>query len=101
MVEITVPDLNDCVIEIEIHKRTFYLHFQWNSETEYWVMGVQNSEEEAILTGLRLVCGLDVFAMWRYLDIPQVRLFVEMKNGQSHPTRDSFAKQEAVLYYED
>lgn len=100
MVEITVPDLNDYVIEAEIHDRTFYLHFQWNSEAGFWVLGVQNSEQEVILAGLLLVCGLDVFSKWRYLDIPQVRLFVEMKGGQSHPVRDSFIKKEAVLYYE-
>ncbi|QLB23312.1 phage baseplate plug family protein [Phocoenobacter skyensis] len=97
---ITVPDLNDSVGEIDINGRTYYLSFSWNSEGEFWVLGVQDSEQETIISGIKMVSNIDLFAKYRYLDIPKVRMIVSMSNGQGKPDRDSFNKREAELIYE-
>lgn len=100
MKKIKVPDLNDSIVEIDIKERTYYLTFSYNSECDFWVMGVQNSEQETIIAGIKMVANMDLFAMFRYLDIPQVPIVAYMANGGDVPTRESFNNGEAELIYE-
>ncbi|MDP8078327.1 phage baseplate plug family protein [Phocoenobacter skyensis] len=97
MIEIIVPDYNDSVIELEIKENTYFFHFQYNSEGDYWALGVMDSEKKTIVAGIKIVANTNIFNGLYYTGIPFIKLYAVSKSD--NVGREAFNNKTARLIY--
>lgn len=100
MIEVPVLDTNDSLLEIELSGATYFLRMSWNSEGEFWVLGVEDYAHTLILAGLRVVPNSPLLARWQNLAVPAGELYaVLMDDTRQEINRTDFADGTASLIY--
>lgn len=100
MIRIPVLDANDSLLEIELDGETFFLHFSWNSEGEFWSLGLEDYARNVILAGVRMVPNTPLFSMFRHLSIPAGEIYaVLLDSTREDLLRTDFADDSAELVY--
>lgn len=99
MIQIPMRDQNSFVIEAGLEDVTFFLRFDWNSETGIWVMGIVNARNEDIIRGLALVPNTPLLEQFRHLAVPAGEFVVYANDDDLQVGRDTFLAGTAALYY--
>ncbi|APH57390.1 Hypothetical protein GbCGDNIH6_1568 [Granulibacter bethesdensis] len=84
---ISVPDLNDSVMEAELDGQSFFLHLSWNSEAGFWTLGLQDATRTTLLEGLPVLGNTPLIGRYRTEAMPQGELIAlppdtALENGQ-------------------
>lgn len=100
MIRLNMVDQNDFIIEADLEGVTYFLRFSWNSEAGIWVMHVENSLNEAILSGLVLAPNVGLSRGFHYLGMPPGE-FVAYTDDRTKQRigRDDFITEKAIMYY--
>lgn len=99
MIPIPLVDENDFILEAPLEERTYFLHFSWNSEGRFWVMGVNNANSDTVLQGIVLVPNVALLATYRTYELPPGEFVAYAENPLEQLDRDSFITGRATLYY--
>lgn len=100
MREIPAIDANDYVTEIELDGDVYYLRMSWNSEGEFWVLGVQDYTRAVILAGVKVVPNVPLLAMFHHLAIPPGEIYaILMDDTRQVLLRSDFIDGTASLIY--
>ncbi len=79
-----------------------FLTFFTNREDGLWYLDVDDADGVRMLSGIGVVAGLNLFAQYRYMDLPPGILFVVDHTGAKRdPTLDSFLVGDMTVYYQD
>lgn len=97
--EIPLIDANDFIVETDLSGITYFLHLSWNSEGRVWFLAIENSLNEVVVTGIRLVPEFDLLGTFRHLQVPDGLLWVSSAQGRID--RDCFINGNASLLYDD
>lgn len=92
-------DQNDYLIECDLDDQTFFLHLSWNSEGQFWVLGVEDANEQTILQGVVLVANSWLLKQFKRLPLPAGELIVFAPNPNEKIDRTAFLDGRAELYY--
>lgn len=81
----------------------FRLDTYTNIVDSSWYLDLFDSQGNALVLGIALAVGLDLFYPYRHLDIPTGILFVQDQSGipPTDPTLDSFIDEDHILYYQE
>lgn len=102
MIRLPVIDANDQLLEAELDGQVFFLRLSWNSEGEFWSLGLSDFERTVVLSGIRIVPDVNLLAMWRHLPIPRGELYALLMDE----TRGDFVRGDfldgigALIYVE-
>lgn len=100
MRSIPAIDANDYVLEIELEGNGYFLHMSWNSEGEFWVLGVQDYARVTIIAGIRVVPNVPLLAMFHHLLLPRGEIYaVLMDDTRQDFLRDDFIDGSAEMVY--
>jgi hypothetical protein len=100
MISIPVLDANDSLIEVEFDGEVFFLRMSWNSEGEFWVLGLEDYAHNDILAGILVVPDTPMLPMFRHLPVPRGELYaVLMDETRANLLRTDFADGSAGLVY--
>lgn len=100
MREIPTIDANDFIVEIELEGDVYYLHMAWNSEGEFWVLGLQDYTRAVVLAGVLVVPNAPLFSMFHHLAIPTGEIYaVLMDDTREQFLRTDFADGSGHLVY--
>jgi hypothetical protein len=100
MIRIPVLDANDSLLEIELEGSVFFLRMSWNSEGEFWVLGLEDYARNVILAGVRVVPNSPLLSMFRHLPIPLGEIYaVLLASTREDLLRTDFADDSAELVY--
>ncbi len=79
----------------------FRLDTYTNRADGFWYMDLFDTDDAAVLLGIRLMTGLDLLFPYRYRAVPAGVLFINDLTGpRQDPTLDSFRDEDVALYYE-
>lgn len=70
MIIIPVIDENDSLTEITLDGVVFFLHLAWNSEGEFWSIGIENANKVTLIDAIALVPDYPIFERFRTPDMP-------------------------------
>jgi hypothetical protein len=77
------------------------LVFRYNSRMQRWILDINDSQNNQILSGVPILIGLDLTGQYLYLSIPPgVFLALDNTNQDTQPTVYSFGTTNS-LYYQD
>ena len=77
------------------------MDFYTNRSDGLWYMDLFDSQNNAMVMGIGLATGLDLFFPYRYLDVPPGVLFVNDHLGAlEDPTLDTWQDEQAQLFYQ-
>lgn len=100
MISIPVIDANDSVIEVEMDDAVYFVRMSWNSEAEFWVLGLEDYAQNEILAGIRIVPDTPLLAMFRHLAVPPGEIYaVLLDETRSDLLRTDFVDGSAGLIY--
>lgn len=99
MIRIPLVDLNDFVIEAALEETTYFLRFSWNSEAQFWTLGIRNARNEIILQSIVMVANTPLLRQFPTYAVPPGELIAYMDNPNGIIGRESFLTDEATLYY--
>lgn len=100
MIYIPPFDANDYVTECELDGEIYFIRMSWNSEGEFWVLGLEDYTHSVILQGVKVVPDLPLLSMFRHYNVPPGEL-VAVKLDESTETigRQDFLIEAATLVY--
>lgn len=102
MITIPVLDANDSLLEIALEANPYFVRMSWNSEGEFWVLGLEDYAHNLIIAGIRVVPDTLLLPMWRHLPVPPGELAVLlMDDTRQDIRRTDFADGSAVLVYSE
>lgn len=100
MRSIPAIDANDYVLEIELEGNGYFLHMSWNSEGEFWVLGVQDYARVTIIAGIRVVPNVPLLDMFHHLLLPRGEIYaVLMDDTRQDFLRNDFIDGSAEMVY--
>lgn len=99
MIEIPWVDQNSFVIEASLEGASYFLSFNWNSEAQFWVLGLQDAHTKSILSGLVLVPNTTLLDQFRHLNVPPGEFVVDVQDEKLQLTRSSFLSGQANFFY--
>lgn len=99
MIEIPLVDQNSFVIEVSLEGASYFLSFNWNSEAQIWVLGLQDAHTKSILSGLVLVPNTALLEQFRHLNVPPGEFVVDVQDEKLQLTRSSFLSGQATFFY--
>jgi hypothetical protein len=70
MILIPVADQNDSLTEIELDGEVYYLHLAWNSEAEFWTLGLESVDHSTVVEGIFVVPDTPLLSRYRVLGMP-------------------------------
>lgn len=93
-------DANDYVLEIELEGDGYFLRMSWNSEGEFWVLGVQDYARTTIIAGIKVVPNVPLLAMFHHLALPRGEIYaVLMDDTRQEFLREDFVDGSATMVY--
>lgn len=101
MIVIPVLDANDSLTEVVLDDETFFLRLSWNSEGQFWTLGVENAYNEVIITGIALVPDTPLLARYRHLLVPDGELFALTPDRRDTISREALPSGDVALVYLD
>lgn len=100
MRSIPAIDANDYVLEIELEGDGYFLRMSWNSEGEFWVLGVEDYARVTIIAGIRVVPNVPLLAMFNHLLLPRGEIYaVLMDDTRQDFLRNDFIDGSAEMVY--
>ncbi|MDB5849787.1 MAG: hypothetical protein JWP29_3539 [Rhodoferax sp.] len=99
MIAIGVPDQNDSLLEIDLEGETFFLHFAWNSEAEFWTLGVESASHDTLVEGVVIVPDTLLLSRYRQEGMPPGDLMVVVPDRRDSITRAALPAGDVTLLY--
>lgn len=99
MIKIPLADLNDFILEASLEGTTYFLHFSWNTEGQFWTMGVRNAANVAVLRSVVLVPNTPLLEQYTTFAVPPGEFVAYTDDPLAVIDRNSFANEQATLYY--
>lgn len=100
MINLPVLDANDSLLEVELTGSTYFLRMSWNSEAEFWVLSLEDYQNNVIVAGLRVTANTELLGLFRHYAVPAGDIWcVFLDDTRENITRDDFAKGVASLIY--
>ena len=99
MIPIPLIDANDFLLEATLEDVTYFLHFSWNSEAEFWVLGVQNANNAVLIQGVVMVPNAALLTYYRAYALPPGEFVAYQEDMTASLNRSSFRDGRAMLYY--
>jgi len=100
---ITIPFFNftQFTQEIALDGIPYIFTFTWNSRGEFWTIGISDKEQNTLISGIKLVLGLELLRKFPDKSLPPGRLFVFDVTGNELPIAyDDFVDGRCDLIYE-
>lgn len=54
-IKIEVPQMNDSISRVSLDKRQYFLRFTYRDTGDYWVLGIYDSLQNIIVSGIKIV----------------------------------------------
>lgn len=70
MIQIAVTDQNDSLTEVVLDDVTFFLHLAWNSEGDFWTLGLENASKDTVVEGIAVVPDYPLLGRYRSAGMP-------------------------------
>jgi hypothetical protein len=99
MTPIPLIDENDFLLEATLEDVTYFLHFSWNSEARFWVMGIRNANSDVLIQGVVMAPNVALLAYYRAYALPPGEFVAYAEDMGAALDRDSFRDGRAVLFY--
>lgn len=100
MMRLPVLDANDSLLEVEFEGDVFFLRMSWNSEGEFWSLGLEDYTHNTILAGVRVVPDSPLLGMFRNLPVPKGEIYaVLFDTTRQDFLRNDFLDGSAELIY--
>jgi len=100
MISLPVLDANDSILEVDLEGNTYFLRMSWNSEGEFWVLSIEDYDNNTILAGVRVVPDTPLLGMFHHLMVPPGELWaVLMDDTRQDFLRTDFSDGSAALIY--
>ena len=97
MLYITPPEMNDSFSRIVIDEIEYLIRFTYNFSGDYWIFGLYKTEEEPIVTSVKIVPCFPLNFNIKHRDMPKGIFGVMTK--LSKVGHDDFANGDAQLIY--
>lgn len=99
MFEITIPDKNDSLVEVELDQELFFLHFSWNSVGKYWSLSIENAYNDEAISCLPILPNRYLLDYVRNEHTP-LGNFIAIRNDRGDTiSRSDFVEGNAEFYY--
>ncbi len=83
---------------IELDGNVYNFHFRYNYRMSLWIMDIHDEEDDALLTGIPLVTGVNLLHQYVAEELPTGHLIVVNETDDTAPDRYTMGK-EAFIYY--
>ena len=70
---VTYPAVSE---DISMDNVVYRVQCVWNTRKAFWSLSLFDTDDNPVLTGIKLVINYELIAMYRHLDIPQGELYV-------------------------
>jgi len=87
-------DANDYRVTVELSGVVYVLHMKWNSEGQFWVLGIENLNEQVQLSGVKIIHTSPLLQLFHYLDVPEGEIVVTNATD-----RMAFVENRGQMYY--
>ncbi len=86
---------------LNVEGRRWRLDFYTNKHDGFWYWDLYSAAGDDIIRGCRVVTGLDLFAKYRHLDVPDGVLFVnDLVGPMEDPGLTAWTDKAAQMYYQ-
>lgn len=99
MIKIPLVDLNDFIVEASLEDTTYFLKFSWNTEGEFWTLGIRNAANIAVLQSIVIVPNSPLLEQFTTYAVPPGEFVAYTDDPVGTIDRDSFVTERAVFYY--
>lgn len=95
-----IPDRPAFREQITLDDVPYNLLLTWNERAAGWVLGLEDRDGAPLLSGRRLVFGIDLLGGFHHLDVPTGGLFVVVPAGQiTQISREDLTSGRVLLLY--
>lgn len=100
MISLPIIDANDFIFEADLEGQTYFIRMSWNSEGEFWVLSLEDYNQNILLAGIRVVPDTPLLAMFRHVAVPPGEIWaVLMDDTRGDFLRSDFVDGTAALIY--
>lgn len=94
-------DIPAYFFQIALEKVFYNFDFNWNDRGQYWVMSISDQQEVAIISGIKLVTGIDILEKYKKVGMPLGSFFILDTTGKNtDPNKDNFGVTHFLIYRE-
>lgn len=97
MIVITPPDMNDSFSRLVLENKEYLLRFTYDSTGDYWTFGIYRSENDPIVTSIKIVPCFPLNHFFKHTDMPQGIFAVITK--QETVGRNAFTNGDAKFVF--
>jgi hypothetical protein len=104
--DIVIPTYSDSLarwnVAVDLSGKRYKFYVSWNTMQEAWMMAIFDVNDNLLIGGIRLVCGVSFLEKYRASvpDLPPgelVLLDMDLRND-ADPTRDDLSTRYALVY---
>lgn len=97
---IPTKDSPNYSINITLDNVSYIMRFLYNTEIGFWTLGLNDVDDNPLLTNIKLVVNYPLTRIYKYLPIPPGEFYcLSSKKGVKTIGRDSFVNKEVSLIY--
>lgn len=87
--------------QIALEKVFYNFDFNWNERGNYWVMSIADQSQNPLISGIKLVSGIDLLEKYKIEGLPTGSFFILDTTGKNtDPNKDNFAVTHFLIYRE-
>lgn len=87
--------------QIALEKVFYKFDFNWNERGNYWVMSILDQLDNQIISGIKLVTGIDILEKYKINGLPLGSFFILDTTGKNtDPDKDNFGVTHFLIYRE-
>lgn len=86
---------------VVLDQQPFFFEYHYNQRTDAWFLNVDDSENNTLLRGIRLVIDSDLLRIYRHKAVPRGKLVVLDQDGNDEEAREEDLFQRVFVAYEE
>lgn len=95
------PETSDQRLSVELSGNPYILRVLWNDRFSYWALSINTSDDEPILTNIKMVKNFGLTSRFKSILLPPGELFFIQENGtSSRPSYEDMGTTHNLYYYE-
>ena len=86
---------------IDLESVNYNFNFRYNTRLNRWFMNILDTEENVLLSGVKVLINFDLTYKYRYKDIPPGSFFcIDETGANQNPEREDLGNTHKLLYVE-
>lgn len=88
IVVIPFRDLSSFSEDVELDNEIYRFSFDWNTSGKFWSMSIKNTDNDILISGVKMVLNYDMIGDWCDRGLPDGKLVVIDESESEHEIRE-------------